>query len=169
MKNVGELTFPVIQRYVDEIHLVDESEIAASILTFLEMEKTLVEGAAACTLAALAYRNLDLKGKKVVLIVCGGNIDINLLSKIIERGMVKDGRMVRLRIELQDTPGQLAIISEKVAAHRANVIEVYHNRSFLNTPMGKAYLDITLETRGMDHVHEIIADLNLAGYSVDIV
>lgn len=169
VKSVGHMTFPIVQKYVDEIVLVDEEEIAASILTLLEVEKSLVEGAGAAPLAGLAYHDLRLEGKKVVLIISGGNIDVNLLSRIIERGQIKDGRMVRLRIELQDTPGQLAIVSRCVAELQANVIEVYHNRSFMNAAMGRTFLDITLETRGLEHVQQIISSLEAEGYSVERV
>ncbi len=166
VKSVGHLTFAVVQQYVDDIVLVDEEEIAAAILTLLETEKTLVEGAGASTLAALAYHDLGLQGKRTVLVLSGGNIDINLLSRIIERGLIKDGRMVRLRVELMDTPGQLAIVSACIARHRANVLEVYHNRSFMNAALGKTFLDITLETRGGDHVEQIISALGGEGYTV---
>ncbi len=169
VKSAGHLTFPVVQKYVDDVILVDEEEIAAAILTMLEIEKTLVEGAAATTLAALAYHDLPLQDKRTILIVSGGNIDVNLLSKIIERGLIKDGRMARLRVELQDKPGQLAIVSACVAKHRANVMEVYHNRSFMNAPMGKTFLDITLETRGTDHLQEITDALKEEGYTVQIL
>lgn len=166
VKSVGHLTFPVIQKYVDDIVLVSEEEISAAILTLLEVEKSLVEGAGAATLAALAYHDLPVKDKRTVLILSGGNIDVNQLSRIIERGLIKDGRMARLRVELHDTPGQLAIVSACVARHNANVLEVYHNRSFMNAALGKTFLDITLETRGVDHVREIIHSLNQEGYSV---
>ena len=166
VKSVGHLTFPIIQKYVDDVILVTEEELAAAIMTLLEVEKSLVEGAGAAPLAALAYHDLPLKDKKTVLILSGGNIDVNLLSRIIERGLIKDGRMVRLRIELQDTPGQLSIVSSCIARHSANVLEVYHNRSFMNAAMGKTFLDITLETRGSDHVQEIVQALQSEGYSV---
>lgn len=166
VKSVGHLTFPIIQQYVDDIVLVSEEEISAAIMTLLEVEKSLVEGAGASTLAALAYHDLPIKDKRTVLILSGGNIDVNLLSRIIERGLIKDGRMVRLRVELQDSPGQLAIVSSCVARHNANVLEVYHNRSFMNAAMGKTFLDITLETRGSEHVYEIVQALEKEGYLV---
>ncbi|MBD3266181.1 threonine ammonia-lyase [bacterium] len=169
VKSVGQSTFPVIQHYVDDIVLVDDEEIAAAIMTLLEVEKTLVEGSGATPLAALAYHDLPLKNKRVVMIISGGNIDINLLSRIIERGLIKDGRMARLRVELKDTPGQLAIVSNCVAKTKANVLEVYHNRSFMNAPMGKTFLDITLETRGSDHLKEITHALEQEGYSIQIL
>ena len=166
VKSVGHLTFTVIQKYVDDILLVDEEEIAAAIMILLESEKTLVEGAGAAPLAALMYRDLPLKNKRTILVLSGGNIDINILSKIIERGLIKDGRMVRLRIQLPDIPGQLAAVTGCVAKYRANVLEVYHNRSFMNAPLGKTFLDITLETRGKEHIQEIVAALAADGFSV---
>ncbi|RJP24626.1 MAG: threonine ammonia-lyase [Candidatus Omnitrophota bacterium] len=169
VKSVGHLTFPVIQKYVDDIILVDEEEIAAAIMTLLEVEKTLVEGAGAAPLAALTYHDLPLKDKRTALILSGGNIDINILSRIIERGLIKDGRMTRLRIQLADTPGQLAVISDRIAKKQANVLEVYHNRSFMNAPLGKTFLDITLETRGRDHIHEIVHELKELGYTVEML
>ncbi len=166
VKSVGHLTYPVIKKYVDDIILVSEEEIAAAIMTLLEIEKSLVEGAGASTLAALAYHDLPVKDKRTVLILSGGNIDVNLLSRIIERGLIKDGRMVRLRVELQDTPGQLAIVSQFIAQQSANVLEVYHNRSFMNAAMGKTFLDITLETRGSEHVKQIMQFLENEGYAI---
>ncbi len=166
VKSVGHLTFPIIQNYVDDIILIDEEEIASAILMLLEIEKTVVEGAGATPLAALVYHDLPFKDKRVVLVLSGGNIDINILSRIIERGLIKDGRMVRLRVELQDRPGQLAIVSRCIAKLGANVLEVYHNRSFMNAPLGKTFLDITLETRGREHVQEIIDALAIENYPV---
>ena len=165
VKSPGHLTFPIVRERVDRIVLVDEEEIAAAILILLEREKTLVEGAGACPLAAMMYHEgLGLEGKHVGLVISGGNIDMNLLSRIIERGMVKDGRMARLRIELLDVPGQLATTSRILADASANVMEVYHNRSFLKTGFGKTYLDVTLETRGADHIDNIIDALARSGY-----
>lgn len=169
VKSIGHRTFPIVQRYVDDIVLVDEEEIAAAILTLLENEKSLVEGAGAATYAALSYHDLHLKGKKVVLIMSGGNIDINILSRIIERGLIKDCRMSKLRIELLDTPGQLATVSDIIGRHRANVMEVYHNRSFMNSGMGRTFMDITIETRGKDHLEEIVQGLSVRGYTVQTI
>lgn len=166
VKSPGHLTFPIIRKYVDHVYLVDEEEIASAILLLLEREKILVEGAGASPLAAMMYREElhELHGKKVAMIVSGGNIDMNLLSRIIERGMVKDGRMARLRIEMSDVPGQLAATAGIFAREHANVMEVYHNRSFLKGAMGKTYLDITLETKGHEHIETIITALENAGY-----
>lgn len=167
VKCPGELTYPIVQRLVDDIVLVDEEEIASAILTLLETEKCLVEGAGAVPLAALTYRNLGLQGKKVVLVICGGNIDMTMLSRIIERGLIKDGRMAKLHIQLRDAPGQLAVISECIAHFRANVLEVYHNRSFGGGTLGQTFLDITIETRGIEHIQEIVAALQNLGYEVN--
>lgn len=166
VKRVGELTFGVAHQYVDEIVLVDEEEAASSVLTLLEKEKCLVEGAGAVPLAALQSHGLGLEGKRVVLILSGGNIDMNQLSRIIERGLINDGRMAKLRVTLKDVPGQLASVSNTIAHMKANVLEVYHNRSFFDGPFGGAFLDITLETRGREHLQEIQAQLEAEGYTV---
>ena len=105
----------------------------------------------------------------MVIVLSGGNIDLNLLSRIIERGLIKDGRMARLRVELLDIPGQLAIVSDCVSKLKANVVEVYHNRSFFDAPLGKTYLDLTLETRGRDHIEEVAAALRRMGYKVEAI
>lgn len=166
VKSPGHLTISVIRQFVDQMVLVSDEEIASAILILLEREKTVVEGAGACPVAAMMYHReaLELSDKKVGLVVSGGNIDMNLLSRIIERGMVKDGRMVRLRIELVDVPGQLAKTSRILAEQNANVLEVYHNRSFLHASFGETFLDITLETRGNEHIETIIAALAKEGY-----
>ncbi|MBI1388064.1 MAG: threonine ammonia-lyase [bacterium] len=169
VKQAGVRTLSVVRRYVDDIVLVEEEEIAAAIIVLLDIEKTLVEGAGAVPLAALMFKELGLRGKKVGLILSGGNIDLNLLSKIVERGLIKEGRMARLRIELLDIPGQLASISACISKHRANVIEVYHNRSFADVPLGKTYLDITIEARGREHTQEIVESIRQMGYRVQCI
>ncbi|MDP8243446.1 MAG: threonine ammonia-lyase [Candidatus Hinthialibacter antarcticus] len=169
VKQPGVHTLKAAQKYVDEIVVVEEEEIAAAVIMLLDIEKTVVEGAGAVGLAALMFRSLNLKGKRVVIVLSGGNIDLNLLSRIIERGLIKDGRMAKLRIELLDIPGQLAIVSDCVSKLKANVVEVYHNRSFFDAPLGKTYLDVTLETRGRDHIEEVAAALRHMGYKVQTI
>ena len=169
VKQPGVHTLKAVQKYVDEIVTVQEEEIAAAVIMLLDIEKTVVEGAGAVGLAALMFRSLSLKGKRVVIVLSGGNIDLNLLSRIIERGLIKDGRMARLRVELLDIPGQLAIVSDCVSKLKANVVEVYHNRSFFDAPLGKTYLDLTLETRGRDHIEEVAAALRRMGYKVEAI
>src|SRR5574338_411815 len=166
VKRAGDLTLEHVKRWVDEIVTVSEEEIASAILYLLEKEKTVAEGAGAVAVAALMNRRIrGLEGKQVVSIVSGGNIDVNLVARIIERGLVKDGRLVRISLALMDRPGQLAKVSSIVAHHRANVIEVHHSRAFA-TRFGDTTLQLTLETRGPEHVAEILQALRERGYQV---
>ncbi len=166
VKRAGELTFEHVKRYVDEIVTVSEEEIASAILYLLEKEKTVVEGAGAVPVAALLNRKIKgLEGRRVVSILSGGNIDVNLVARIIERGLVKDGRLARISVALMDKPGQLAKVTSIVANQRANVIEVHHSRAFA-TRFGDTTLQLTLETRGPEHVDEILRALRERGYQV---
>ena len=167
VKRVGDLTLALAKRVVDEVVTVSEEEIASAILYLLEKEKTVVEGAGAVAVAALMHhRPSGLSGKRVVSVISGGNIDVNLVARVIERGLVKDGRLVRIRVALLDKPGQLARVSSIVATHRANVIEVHHTRAFA-TRFGDTTLQLTLETRGPEHVEEILQALRERGYAVE--
>jgi len=166
VKRAGEVTLAHVKRYVDEIVTVSEEEIASAILYLLEREKTVAEGAGAAPVAALLHHKIrGLEGKKVVSILSGGNIDVNLVARIIERGLVKDGRLVRISVALMDKPGQLAKVSSIIANQRANVIEVHHTRAFA-TRFGDTTLQLTLETRGPEHVEEILRALRERGYQV---
>ncbi len=168
VRRAGDLTLPLVEKYVDEIVTVEEDEIAAAILMLLEREKTLAEGAGAAPLAALLQRRANLKGglkgARTAVLVCGGNIDVTLLSRIIERGMVEDGRLIRLRIYLLDRPGALHELTRLIAAHRANIVDTLHNRAYYGVNLGDTAIDITLETRGREHVEEILAGLTAGGY-----
>ncbi len=169
VKRPGELTFLHVQKYVDEIVTVSEEEIASAILYLLEKEKTVAEGAGAVAVAALLNHKVrGLEGKRVVAVVSGGNIDVNVIARVIERGLVKEGRLVRVIVHLPDKPGQLAKVSAAVANHRANVIEVHHTRAFSHR-FGDTTLQLTLETRGHDHVEEILRALRERGYQVERV
>jgi len=164
VRRAGELTLPLVERYVDEIVTVDEDEIARSILILLEREKTLAEGAGATALAALLAHKTSLGNVRTGVVVCGGNIDVTLLSRIIERGLVQDGRMVRLRIHLLDKPGALHELTRLIAEARANIVDTLHNRAYYGVNLGDTVIDITMETRGTEHVDEIIRTLTAAGY-----
>jgi threonine dehydratase len=164
VRRAGEVTFPVVDRYVDEIVTVDEDEIASAILVLLEREKTLAEGAGATALAALLQKKTSLNGARAAVVVGGGNIDVTLLSRIIERGLVQDGRMIRLRIHLLDKPGALAELTKLIAHHRANIVDTLYNRAYYGVNLGDTTIDITLETRGPEQVHELLAALNAGGY-----
>jgi threonine dehydratase len=165
VRRAGELTLPLVQKYVDEIVTVSEEEIANAILLLLEREKTLAEGAGAAALAAVLNRKVALSGKKVAVLVCGGNIDVTLLSRIIERGLVKDGRLVRLRVHLPDYPGALHQLTGILAHHRANIVETSYDRAYYGVNLGDTAIDITMETKGPDHIAELLAALDVAGYA----
>jgi len=165
VRRAGEKTLPLIQKYVDEIVTVDEEEIANAILLLLEREKTLAEGAGAAAIAALINRKTGLSGKKVAVLVCGGNIDVSLLSRIMERGLVKDGRLVRLRVHLPDYPGALHRLTGILAQHRANIVETSYDRAYYGVNLGDTAIDITMETRGPDHIVELLSALSASGYA----
>src|SRR5512141_1074886 len=166
VKRPGDLTFRHVQQHVDEIVTVSEEEIASAILYLLEKEKTVVEGAGAVAVAALLnHKVTGIEGRRAIAVISGGNIDVNVVARVIERGLVRDGRLVRINVALQDRPGQLAKVSAVVATHRANVIEVHHSRAFSDR-FGDTTLQLTLETRGPDHVDEILRALRERGYQV---
>ncbi len=165
VRRAGEKTLPLIQKYVDDIVTVDEEEIANAILLLLEREKTLAEGAGAAAIAALINRKTPLSGKKVAVLVCGGNIDVSLLSRIMERGLVKDGRLVRLRVHLPDYPGALHRLTGILAQHRANIVETAYDRAYYGVNLGDTAIDITMETRGPDHIAELLSALSASGYT----
>jgi len=164
VRRAGDVTLPVVERYVDEIVTVDEDEIASAILVLLEREKTLAEGAGAAALAALLQKKTSLNGAHTAVMVCGGNIDVTLLSRIIERGLVQDGRLIRLRIHLLDKPGALADLTRLIASYRANIVDTLHNRAYYGVNLGDTVIDITMETRGREQVEELLAALTDEGY-----
>ncbi|HET6922102.1 MAG TPA: threonine ammonia-lyase, partial [Anaeromyxobacteraceae bacterium] len=169
VKRAGEIAFQHLHRVVDDLVTVSEEEIASAILYLLEKEKTVVEGAGAVGVAAMMHHKLGgLDGKLVCAVVSGGNIDVNLVARVIERGLAKEGRLVRIGIKLLDRPGQLAMVSSVIAHHKANVIEVQHSRAF-SERLGDTTLLLTLETRGPEHVEEILGALRERGYPVERV
>jgi threonine dehydratase len=155
VRRAGGLTLPLVSRYVDEIVTVDDEEIASAILMLLEHEKTLAEGAGAAALAALLQSKTNLRARRTVVLVSGGNIDVSLLAKIIERGLVKDGRLLRIRVYLQDRPGALLALTQILARERANIVETIHNRSYYGVSLGETVIDVTLETSGAAHITAI--------------
>jgi threonine dehydratase len=167
VKRPGEHTFEMVRRYVDDIVTVDEEEIANAILLLLEREKTVAEGAGAVGLAALINGKIpSARGRKVVLLISGGNIDVNLISRIIERGLVKDGRLVQLEVRMPDRPGMLARLTTEIAQQGANVVEIYHNRAFAKAGLGEVMVEVTLETRGHEHIEELMTSLSQKGWQV---
>ena len=164
VRRAGDITFPVVEKYVDEIVTVDEDEIASAILVLLEREKTLAEGAGAAALAAVLQKKTSLKTEHTAVVVSAGNIDVTLLSRIIERGLVQDGRLIRLRIHLLDKPGALADLTRLIASYRANIVDTLHNRAYYGVNLGDTVIDITMETRGRQQVEELLAALTAEGY-----
>jgi threonine dehydratase len=168
VKEPGKLTMPIVQELVDHIVLVDEVDIEEALLLLLQKEKTVVEGAGAAVLAALLKNRDRFAKKKVGLILSGGNIDLMILSSIIKRGLVRTGRLIRLHVELRDIPGALAEVSKHIGDAGANIIEVHHQRTFTTLPLQSADVELVLQTRGRDHVEDIIDKLTNAGYKTEL-
>lgn len=167
VKRVGAKTFPIVRELVDEIVLVDEEEISLAIVALLERTKLLVEGAGAVPLAALLAGVVkNLQGKTVCLL-SGGNIDVKTISVVVERGLVAAGRYLKLKIELDDVPGALAKLATEIAAVRANISIITHDRRSKSLPIGKTEVLIELETRGYEHISEVVFHLQRAGYQVE--
>ncbi len=164
VRRAAERTLRLVERYVDELVTVDEEEIASAILVLLEREKTLAEGAGAAALAAVLQRKSSLTTERTAVLVCGGNIDVSLLAKIIERGLVKDGRWMRLRIHLSDRPGALHQLTKIIADLSANIVQTQYDRAYYGVSLGDTVIDFTLETRGMEHIAAIERTLTEAGY-----
>ncbi len=169
VRRAGDRTLPLVEKYVDEIVTVDEEEIANAILLLLEREKTVAEGAGAAPVAALLNRKTSLQGKRTAVVISGGNIDVNFLSRIIERGLVKDGRLVRLRLYTPDEPAALYKVLGLIAELRANVMNIVHDRSHYGVPLGESAIELTLETRGREHADQIIGALQKSGYPIEQV
>jgi threonine dehydratase len=169
VRQVSERTLVLFERYVNEIVTVEEEEIAMAILRLLEKEKTMAEGAGAAGMAALLQHKTTLRGKKVAVVIGGGNIDVTLLSRIIERGLVKDGRLVRLRVNLPDHPGGLLGLVTIVAAERANIVNITHERAYFGVHLGDTSVDISMETRGPEHIERLTKKIADAGYHFERV
>jgi threonine dehydratase len=165
----GEIPRAIIQERVDELLLVDEGDIEQAIVMLLEIEKTLVEGAGAAGLAALIKHPERFKGQNVGLVLCGGNIDPMLLASIIERGMVRAGRLARIQVNSRDVPGNLARIAAIVADAGANVDEVHHQRAFTLLAAQNVSIELVLQTRGREHVAQVIEHLRRAGYDAALM
>ena len=169
VRSVRENTFKIVQKYVDEIVTVSELQMAHAIMTLLEVEKVLTEGAGAASFAALlAGKIKNTKGKKIGVVVSGGNIDLNFLDKIIERGLAEDGRLCTLKVIVPDTPGIISDISSVIAEYGANIVDIYHNRTFSNTHLGETAVHFTLETKGHKHIEEIQNAVKTKGLVVQL-
>ena len=164
VKEPGRITREIVRRNVAEIVLVDEGDVEQAIVTMLEIEKTVVEGAGAAPFAALLRHPERFRGRKVCLVLGGGNIDPLMLSEIIERGMVRAGRLARVTVEIRDVPGVLAKVSACVAGEGANIAEVYHQRAFTTLAVQNAELNLVLKTRNRAHVNRIVEALKREGF-----
>lgn len=164
VKSPGALTWPLIQQRVDEILLVDEDDIEQAILMLLEIEKTVVEGAGAVGLAALLRHRARFAGRHVGLVLCGGNIEPLVLAEIIERGMVKSGRLARLRFDVRDVPGTLADVATLLGRLGANIDEVQHQRAFTTLSVERVQIEVVVQTRGLSHIEEILESMASQGY-----
>ncbi len=169
VKAPGALTLPIIREHVADVLLVEDGDIEQAIVQLLEIEKTVVEGAGAAGLAAMLRHPARFRGRRVGVVLSGGNIDPLVLSDIIERGLVRSGRLVRLRVEMRDLPGALAKVTACLADANANIEEVHHQRAFTDLPVLSAEVEFVLQTRGPEHVREIVAALGGAGFKAEVV
>jgi threonine dehydratase len=169
VKLPGELTLPLIRERVNDMLLVGEDDIEQAILMLLEIEKTVVEGAGAVGLAALMKHRGHFAGRRVGLILCGGNIEPLVLAEIIERGMVKSGRLARLRFDVRDVPGALADVATLLGKLGANIDEVQHQRAFTSLSVERAQIEVVVQTRGAAHIEEILAAMREQGYRAERV
>jgi threonine dehydratase len=162
---IGEITFPIIQKKVDQLVKVDEEEIASAILLLIERKHVIAEGAGATPLAALLSKKVKTKAKRIVLVISGGNMDVHLLDRIIEKGLTRTGRMIRLEVLLRDVPGSLSRLTYLIAQLRANILHIIHERATKDIPIGFSKVIMVLETRGPDHIHEMEKGLKEQGHS----
>ncbi len=169
VRKAGARTLPLVRKYVDRLVTVEEDEIAEAILMLLEGEKTVAEGAGAVALAAVLQAKTGHRGKKIAVLVSGGNLDVTLLARIIEQGMVRDGRRLRLRVRLPDYPGALEGLASVIAKAQANIVETSYNRAHYGVSLNEATIDITMETRGRDHASDLLAALTSSRYEFSIV
>lgn len=167
ISRVGQHTFPLVRQYVDEIVTVSEEQIASAVMTLLEREKTLSEGAGAVGFAALSHGIIDtVEDEKVVVVVSGGNIDMTLLTVILERGMESDGRMARLKVVIPDKPGNIARLARLVAEQQANIVEIYQHHEVSEVDIGETEVEMLLEAKGRRHIDAILESIAESGYSL---
>jgi threonine dehydratase len=165
VKRAGELTFAIMQQYVDDLVTVSDEDIAAAILLYMERIRVVVEGAGAASLAALVGRKVQLDGVCTGVVVSGGNIDVQMVAKIIEKGLVRTNRLLRLTVQLLDVPGALGRLSTLLGQLRANILQISHDRLTSDLPLDRAIVDISLDTRYREHQEEVMQALDRAGYA----
>ncbi|MGI8908235.1 MAG: threonine ammonia-lyase [Candidatus Sumerlaeaceae bacterium] len=157
VRRVGQLCLEIAQHYMDDLITVSDEEMAAAVLLLIEREKAVVEAAGAAGVAAMMNGRISgLVGKRVAVVLSGGNIDVNRLSRIIDKGLVRDARLVRLRVRVPDVPGQLSRILDLIAQQCANILDIQHERAFSTAAVGETAIDLTLETRGEEHIQELL-------------
>lgn len=166
VKHPGDLTFDIVNKYVDDVVTVTEDEIAMAILTLMERQKLVAEGAGATSVAAVLSDKLPIKNKNVVCVLSGGNIDVNILSRVLTRGLVASGRNCNLQIALEDKPGQLVNVSTIISKCGGNIINVRYERSDINMPISSCYLTLGLETKNFEHIEEIKKALTNEGIKI---
>ena len=166
VKHPGDVTFDLVSRYVDGVVTVTDDETACAILALMEKQKLVTEGAGAVAVAAAMFGKVDLKGKKAVCLLSGGNIDVNILSRVITRGLTIAGRNSTLTLQLEDKPGQLKDVSEIISRNGGNVVRVHYNQADPNLAITSCYLTVSMETRDHEQVEEIRRDLTRSGFQV---
>lgn len=166
VKHPGDITFQMCQQYVDEIVTVTDDEIATAILALIEQQKMVAEGAGAVAVAACMFHKLPVEGKKVVCVVSGGNIDVTILSRVISRGLLMEGRLVNLTLALDDKPGELTHVSDIIASTGANIVLVRHSRGDIDMAINSCFLSLQMETRNKAHADEVREALRAAGYQI---
>lgn len=166
VKHPGDLTYQLCEKYVDEVVTVTDDEIATAILALIEQQKMVSEGAGAVAVAACMFGKIDTKGKKVVCVVSGGNIDVNILSRVISRGLLMEGRLLDVTIALADKPGELTHVSDIIASTGANIISVRHTRSDIDMDINSCFLSLQMETRNNAHADEVKQLLAQSGYQI---
>ena len=169
VKTVGSRTFPVVRELVDEVVLVEEEEIAQAIVSLMERNKLMVEGAGAVGLAALLNGSIKGLSGKTVVLLSGGNIDVKTIAVVVERGLLAAGRYLKLKVELDDIPGALARLASEIAETRANISIITHDRRSESLPIGKTEVLVELETRGAEHIQDVIRHLSHSGHLLEVM
>lgn len=169
VKSPGDLTLPIIKTHVDHMLTVSEEQIEQAVFDLLEIEKTVVEGAGAAALAALFAHASDFKGKRVALLLSGGNVDMMILSSILQRGLVRSNRLVRLDVEIRDMPGALAELTQVLGALDSNIVEISHQRTFGGSSVRATLVELVLQMRGEEQIERVIAALKEKGYRLRLV
>ncbi|NOQ40979.1 MAG: pyridoxal-phosphate dependent enzyme, partial [Desulfuromusa sp.] len=169
VKQIGELTFPIIEKYVDEIVTVEEEAIARAIVSLMEKEKLIVEGAGAVGLAALLYGLKTIHKGNTVCLLSGGNLELPNMARVVEQGMLAEGNYLKLRLEMVDMPGALAHLTNIISELKANIFQISHDRNKSSLPLGEAEVLLDLETRGSEHIQEILMRLEDERYRPEVI